>query len=168
MVSGARKEARERGIFRPRYAGRRPRGAVPLRHAPRRFEVALFHMLTTRRDVAPNRAAQLAAAALHKDSAAILRAAAGMISLGFPDDPAGVRINVLDNRRWKIVREAPKLIEAADRLDRLWLEGSADALHGAFNAFALGDADLLNGFIQVLVLLGWGDQLRKLLGAREG
>jgi hypothetical protein len=75
---------------------------------------------------------------------------------------------VLDNRRWKIVREAPKLIAAADRLDRLWLEGSAYALHGVFNAFVLGDVGLLNGFIQVLVRLGWGDQLRKLLGAREG
>jgi hypothetical protein len=141
---------------------------VSLRDAPRRFEVALFYMLTTVRKEAPNRAAQLAAAALHKDSTAALLPHGAGISLGFPDDPSGTRIGVLDNRRWKIVREAPKLIAAADGDDQVWLKMSAYALHGAFNAVALGDVGLLNGFIQVLVRLGWGDQLRKLLGAREG
>jgi hypothetical protein len=168
MVSRARKEARERGIFRPRYAGRRPRGAVPLRHAPRRFEVGFTYWLTTMRGVGLTNAAQLGAAAFHKDSVVVL--AANGVSFEYKGG-SGESEFPLEIRTKKHAREVAKLIAAADGDDQVWLVGSAYALHGAFNAVALGDVNLFNGFILVLKRLGWGDRIdriRKLLGAREG
>jgi hypothetical protein len=141
MVSKARKAARDRAFSRK---GGRPPGAVPLRKDARRFEVAMFHMLTqTRLRGQPTHAAEFAAGILHSSVEALIATANNRISFDFtggrgervvtmrPDGTtriwhdSEIRTDAGINRRDKILREARGLIAGATGPDRVWLEVSA-------------------------------------------
>jgi len=62
----------------------------------------------------------------------------GIVAIRHEHDPED-RDDARRNRRDKILREAPGLIERATGPDRVWLEISMQALDGLFNAVALSD-----------------------------
>ena len=106
MDRKAWRAARERAFNR--RPGRR-RGPLPLCKDKRRFEAAMFHMLTqTRLRGKAAKAAALAASILHEKTIPMLIVEDERIGIGFSfEGGRGERIFARENRGWKIAREAP-------------------------------------------------------------
>ncbi len=137
---------------------------MPLHKDKRRFEVALFHMLTrTRLKGQAAKAGELAASVLHAQTIPELIMDDRGASVGIRFDfIGGFTEDARTNRGWKIVREAPGLIADATDGDLVWLEMSAQLLDVAMNAVALGDVRLLHDTLVTLDQFGWRKPLARL------
>jgi hypothetical protein len=162
--SKTRKAARDQAfVDAPKPKGRRP-GALPLRKDARRFEAAMYCTLVrTRLRDRPILAAEFAASILHDQ--VIPTILNDRLSFEFTGG-RGLRDDARNNRRDKILREAPGLIEGATGADRVWLEISVQTLHWIFNAIAMGEAEALYKLILILDQQGWRKPLRKLFMAQ--
>jgi hypothetical protein len=176
-VSRKAREKKRAGAF-DRRRGRKP-GAVPLRKDKRRWEVAVFGMLTLdggRLHDSSIHAAEFAASVFNKSVtvASYYRPASETqeekVGLSFTytggrgvivaktKTGTGIKIehdledrdDARINRRDKILREAPELIAGATGADLIWLQTSMQALDGAFNAIALGDETALRLALTIL------------------
>ena len=179
-----RRAARAKAFDRtPRKRGRKlgvpgiKIGATPLRRSELGPEVAVFGMLVrTRLRGSPIHAAEFAASVFNK-SVVVTRIEGGLcfdytggrgeivnrigpIVIKHRQHDPELRDNARENRRDKILREAPKLIAGATGEDRVWLEVSKQALDGAFNALALGDGKAMQLALTILETIGWRARLK--------
>jgi hypothetical protein len=158
MSIGRKARANNRALALKPRPGRKP-GATPLRKDKRRFEVAVFHALLTWAPTIPHALAAEIAVSFHDSIKISAVEKSGLVGLGFEysagrGEIASIRIvkgsvtikydperktGGRENRRDKILRDAPKLIEEAQGRNRLWLEVSARGLLGLLDAMTTVD-----------------------------